>query len=43
LPRAKLAILPGGHGEYLGEIGAVDKHSKIPALVTAMIETFLKE
>jgi len=43
LPHAKLAILPGGHGEYIGEISATDKKSKIPALVTAMIEAFLKE
>jgi pimeloyl-ACP methyl ester carboxylesterase len=43
LPHAQLAILPGGHGEYIGEICAADKHSTIPALVTAMIEAFLKE
>jgi pimeloyl-ACP methyl ester carboxylesterase len=42
LPHARLAILPGGHGDYLGEIEAPDKNSKIPALVTAMIEEFLK-
>jgi pimeloyl-ACP methyl ester carboxylesterase len=42
LPHAQLAILPGGHGEYIGEICAADKHSKIPALVTAMIEAFLQ-
>lgn len=42
LPHARLAILPGGHGEYIGEICAVDKDSKIPALVTVMIEEFLK-
>jgi pimeloyl-ACP methyl ester carboxylesterase len=42
LPHAQLAILPGGHGEYIGEICATDKNSKIPDLVTAMIETFLK-
>jgi pimeloyl-ACP methyl ester carboxylesterase len=41
LPHAKLAILPGGHGDYIGEICAVDKHSKIPALVVAMINDFL--
>lgn len=41
LPHAQLAILPGGHGEYLGEICAKDKGSKIPDLVTAMIEAFL--
>jgi fermentation-respiration switch protein FrsA (DUF1100 family) len=42
LPHAQLAILPGGHGDYIGEVCAVDKHSPIPALVTAMIEAFLK-
>jgi pimeloyl-ACP methyl ester carboxylesterase len=43
LPDARLAILPGGHGEYIGEICAANGDSKIPALVTAMIEAFLKE
>lgn len=42
LPHAKLAILPGGHGDYIGEICAADKQSKIPDLVTVMIEAFLK-
>jgi pimeloyl-ACP methyl ester carboxylesterase len=42
LPHAQLAILPGGHGDYIGEICAPDKHSPIPTLVTTMIETFLK-
>jgi pimeloyl-ACP methyl ester carboxylesterase len=41
LPHAQLAILPGGHGEYIGEICAADKDSAIPASVTAMIEAFL--
>jgi pimeloyl-ACP methyl ester carboxylesterase len=41
LPHSKLAILPGAHGECIGEICAVDRNSKIPALVTAMIEEFL--
>jgi pimeloyl-ACP methyl ester carboxylesterase len=43
LPRAKLAIIPGGHGEYLGEITSTNKDSKIPLLVAAMIEEFLME
>jgi pimeloyl-ACP methyl ester carboxylesterase len=43
LPHAKLAILPGGHGDYIGEICAPDKNSKIPPLVTAMIEEFFKQ
>jgi hypothetical protein len=30
LPNAKLAILPGGHGEYIGEITAVKEGSKLP-------------
>jgi pimeloyl-ACP methyl ester carboxylesterase len=42
LPHAKLAILPGGHGDYIGEITAPDKKSKLPALVVAVIEAFLK-
>ncbi|HTL57864.1 MAG TPA: alpha/beta hydrolase [Candidatus Limnocylindrales bacterium] len=42
LPHAKLAILPGGHGECIGEICSPDKDSKIPALVVALIEAFLK-
>lgn len=40
LPHARLAIIPGGHGEYLGEIASANKDSKIPQLVTAMIEEF---
>jgi pimeloyl-ACP methyl ester carboxylesterase len=43
LPNAQLAILPGGHGDYIGEICAADKNSKIPDLVRAMIESFLNE
>lgn len=43
LPHAKLAIMPGRHGDYIGEICAAGRDSKIPALVTAMIETFLQE
>ncbi len=36
-------ILPGGHGDYIGETCAADKQSAVPALVTAMIEAFLRE
>jgi pimeloyl-ACP methyl ester carboxylesterase len=43
LPHAKLAIIPGGHGEYLGEIEAPNKHLAIPVLVNAMIDEFLRE
>ena len=43
LPHARLAILPGGHGHYIGEIDSPDKNSKLPILVITMIEDFLKE
>ncbi|HKH63492.1 MAG TPA: alpha/beta hydrolase [Flavitalea sp.] len=43
LPHAQLAIIPGGHGDYIGEICSPDKDSKLPAIVTALIETFLKK
>lgn len=41
LPQARLAILPSGHGDYIGEICTPDPGSKLPALVTAMIDEFL--
>jgi pimeloyl-ACP methyl ester carboxylesterase len=41
LPHGQLAILPGGHGDYIGEICAADGRSKVPALVVALIEEFL--
>jgi pimeloyl-ACP methyl ester carboxylesterase len=42
LPRAKLAILPGKHGEYLGEIAADKPLNPLPSLVATLIEDFLK-
>jgi hypothetical protein len=43
LPHAQLAILPGGHGDYIGEICAPDQNSTMPAFVTTMIEEFLNK
>ena len=43
MPHAKLAIIPGGHGDYLGQITLTNNDSKVPLLVTAMIEEFLME
>ena len=43
LPHGQLAILPGGHGDYIGEICAPDKNNKLPFLVMTIIETFLNE
>ncbi|BAV07153.1 alpha/beta hydrolase fold [Filimonas lacunae] len=41
LPHAQLAILPGGHGDYIGELCSLQQ-TAIPALVTEMIKMFLK-
>ncbi len=43
LPHAQLAIMPSGHGDYIGEICAPDKTSKMPDMVVEMIEDFLKK
>ena len=42
LPQARLAILPGGHGDYIGEITTVQDSSLIAATVS-MINKFLSE
>lgn len=42
LAHGQLAILPGGHGEYIGECCTRYPHSAVPALVVAMIEEFLR-
>jgi pimeloyl-ACP methyl ester carboxylesterase len=42
LPHAKLAILPSGHGDYIGEICTTSPNSKLPSSVVAMIEEFLQ-
>ncbi|GGA84568.1 alpha/beta fold hydrolase [Puia dinghuensis] len=41
LPHARLAILPGGHGDYIGEICTPYENNPTPSLVTAMIDSFL--
>lgn len=43
LPHAKLAILPSGHGDYIGEICAVNKLSRLPELTIELIDEFLKK
>lgn len=43
LPHARLAILPGGHGDYLGEICAPNKNSKLPVLLVAIVDEFLRD
>jgi pimeloyl-ACP methyl ester carboxylesterase len=41
LPHGSLVILPGGHGEYLGELLASKPDAPEPTLVAGMIEAFL--
>lgn len=43
LPHAQLAILPGGHGDYLGEITTIKEGRTIVNFTVAMIEEFLNE
>jgi pimeloyl-ACP methyl ester carboxylesterase len=40
-PRARLLILPGGHGDYLGELTATRRRSRYPELTVGLIEEFL--
>ena len=41
LPRARLVILPGGHGECLGEIMFADKGGHLPLITAGIVEDFL--
>ena len=41
LPHGRLAIIPGNHGSYMGEIMSSGTHSKVPELFVAMIDEFL--
>jgi pimeloyl-ACP methyl ester carboxylesterase/uncharacterized protein YndB with AHSA1/START domain len=41
LPHARLAILPGNHGSYLGEILTTNPNMKTVELLAAMIDEFL--
>jgi hypothetical protein len=43
LPHARLSILPGIHGAYIGEVTTGMEHSKIPDLTVSIIEEFLNE
>ena len=43
LPHARLSILPGRHGTYIGEVASGIEHSKISELVVSIIEEFLNE
>ena len=43
IPRARLAILPGIHGSFIGEICTFKKGSKLPELTAVLIKEFLEE
>jgi pimeloyl-ACP methyl ester carboxylesterase len=43
LPQARLLILPGGHGDYLGELIAARPGSRYPELTVGLIEEFLND
>ncbi len=42
LPHAKLAILPGVHGECIGEVCTPHPESKVPDMTAMLIDEFLK-
>lgn len=43
IPHARLSILPGIHGAYIGEATTGMEHSRIPDLAISIIEGFLNE
>ena len=43
IPHSRLAILPGNHGSYMGEIMAPNPSSKVPLLFVELVNEFLTE
>jgi pimeloyl-ACP methyl ester carboxylesterase len=41
IPQSRLLIVPGGHGDYLGEALATQNESRSPELIAGLIEEFL--
>jgi len=41
MPNARLAVFPGGHGEFFGEAMAPNPESRVPELFAAMVDEFL--
>ncbi len=41
IPGAQLAIMPGSHGSFIGEVCTVKKGSKLPEMTVTMIDEFL--
>jgi hypothetical protein len=42
IPGARLLTLPGGHGDYLGEVVMTQKDTHYPELTARLIEEFLE-
>jgi pimeloyl-ACP methyl ester carboxylesterase len=43
LPHARLLIMPGGHGEYMGEVEFRNDQTKMPSVLVTMMEEFLQQ
>jgi pimeloyl-ACP methyl ester carboxylesterase len=43
LPDGHLIVLPGGHGDYLGELIVAGQHARYPELTSGLIEQFLDD
>jgi pimeloyl-ACP methyl ester carboxylesterase len=43
IPDARLVILPGTHGSFIGDVCTAKKGSKLPEITAALIEEFLNE
>jgi pimeloyl-ACP methyl ester carboxylesterase len=43
LPDARLLVLPGGHGDYLGEAVTTRRETRLPEITAALIDTYLNE
>src|SRR5207237_8397922 len=41
LPQARLMILPGAHGEFIGELVMTPRETRFPELTAGLIEEFL--
>jgi len=42
IPEARLTVLPGTHGSFIGEVGTAIPDSKLPGLTVALTEEFLR-
>ncbi len=43
IPKARLVVVPGSHGSYIGEVCTVEKDSKMPEVTAVMVKEFLEK